>query len=71
MLFEYRSFKGCTYRLDIDEEGIFRKASKLMDGEWVPLQLTHLAMSLIESDGVSLSLEQVMESGVDVPEAEW
>ena len=67
---EYRSFKGCIYRLDVDKEGAFCKASKLLHGEWISLELTLRAMLLIDADGIPLSLEQALNSEVKTVEME-
>jgi hypothetical protein len=65
VLFKYRSFRGCIYRLDIDRDGIFCKASKLMFGDWEPLELTLRAMLLIDSEGKPLTLDQALYSDVE------
>ena len=70
MLSEYRSFKDCIYRLDIDRDGIFCRALKLVYGEWMPLELTLRAMLLIDSDGIPLSQEQAMHYEIKTLELE-
>ena len=59
---EYRRFNDCVYRLDVDRDGIFCQASKLVHGEWEPLQLTLRAMLLLDSDGTPVALDQVKSS---------
>ena len=56
---EYRRFHGCVYRLDTDKAGKFCRASKLVQGEWEPLQLNLRAMLLIDSDGKPISPEEL------------
>jgi len=56
---EYRRFNECIYRLDVDRDGIFCKASKLVKGEWEPLELTLRAMLLLDSDGTPVAPDQI------------
>ena len=65
MVSEYRSFKHCIYRLDVDKDGIYCKAFKLVSGEWEPLELTLRAMLLIDSDGIHLSHDQAINSKIE------
>ncbi|MFC1845818.1 hypothetical protein ACFLYM_00185 [Chloroflexota bacterium] len=70
MLSEYRRFNECVYRLDVDRDGVFCKASKLVQGEWEPLELTLRAMLFLDSDGTPLSPDQILSPYVGTLEQE-
>ena len=67
---KYRRFNEYVYRLDTDRDGAFCKASKLVHGEWVPLELTLRAMILIDSDGTPVLPDQITRPDIGASDSE-